>query len=50
VIDALAAKANEKIDTALSNGKISEERAARAKERLQSAITRRVNEGHRKRR
>jgi hypothetical protein len=45
VIDALVADANERIDQAVSDGKLTAERAAAIKEGLEDRITRLVNEG-----
>jgi ribosomal protein S20 len=46
VIDTLVAAANKKVDTALTNGKITAERAAKLKARIATAVPKLVNEWH----
>lgn len=45
VIDALVAEANAKIDEAVANGRITEEKASEMKARIEEAVTKFVNEG-----
>lgn len=45
VIDALVAGANAKIDEAVANGRITEEKASEMKARIREAVTKFVNEG-----
>jgi hypothetical protein len=46
VIDTLVAAANKKIDTAVTNGKLTAARAAKLKVRISTAIPKLVNEWH----
>jgi hypothetical protein len=46
VVDALVSAANQRIDKAVANGRITAERAAKIKERVPKRITRLVNEWH----